>query len=141
MVTKIPRFEMYLWQYNCHNNEFSDAAMHDWFQFLMYLCGVLRGESLYLVDLSDLCYFVIDTDTNKEPSPYHVSLWEWARERENQIECDCIYIPHISIQHDGIHISHAGVGFIYILNQITYSFGMVFNVLIIFAHVYLPSIS
>ena len=74
MVTEISRIEMYLWQYHLHTNTFSDATICVRNQFVMCLCGMLRSESIYIAYISDLCDFVIDTDTNTDPSPYHIII-------------------------------------------------------------------
>ena len=35
---------------------------------------MLIRESIYIADPSDQCDFVINTDVNKEPSPYHIII-------------------------------------------------------------------
>ena len=72
MLPQIPRIEKYLWEYSNRSYAYGAAAMRDRFQFLMCLCGVLRSESLYQADLSDLCDFFINQDG--EPDHYHIAV-------------------------------------------------------------------
>jgi len=53
---------------------FGASSLRDRFQFLMSLCGVLRSESLFKADLSDLMDIKLESQLTKEPFPYHVLI-------------------------------------------------------------------
>ena len=72
MIKKILCIEKYLW--DCHSSTLVNgaSALRDRYHFLMCLCGVLRSESMYLADLTDLCDFMMNPDN--DPDPYHILI-------------------------------------------------------------------
>ena len=56
-----------MWNYSCKTASFSASSLRDRFQYLFSLNGVLRMESLYLADLSDLCDFIFHQKQEKDP--------------------------------------------------------------------------
>ena len=54
MAGEVANIEKCMWEYSCKTASFSASSMHDQFQYLFTLNGVLRVESLHLADLSDL---------------------------------------------------------------------------------------
>ena len=72
MIREVPRIEIYMLERTALTPSFSAAVMRDVSQFLVSLCGVLRSESLYKVDLCDLCAFFIHLEHNKEIDPCHI---------------------------------------------------------------------
>ena len=51
---------------------YSGSSMRDRFQFLMTLRSILKSESLYKVDLSDICDFIFKQC--REIDPYHILI-------------------------------------------------------------------
>ena len=58
MDGEVANIEKCMWECSCKTASFSASSMHDQFQYLFTLNGVLRVKSLYLADLSDLCNFI-----------------------------------------------------------------------------------
>ena len=50
----------YIWKYSCKTSTFIASSIRDWFQYLFMINGVLRMESLYLANLSDLWNFTFN---------------------------------------------------------------------------------
>ncbi len=49
----------------------------------MSLCGVLRSESLFKADLSDLMDINLEPSLTKEPSPYHILIMRIGEGKQN----------------------------------------------------------
>ena len=64
---ELASIEKYMWEYSCKTASFSASSMRDRFQYLFSLNGVLRMESLYLADLSDLCDFIFHQKQERDP--------------------------------------------------------------------------
>lgn len=60
LVEKIPVIEEWLWEHNALLPIFSLASIRDRFVFLLSTHAILRGESLFLSDLSDYCDLVVE---------------------------------------------------------------------------------
>ena len=61
---------MFLWDYKSHTPKYGAASLRDRFHFLFTLGAVMRSDSLYRADLSDLCDFSFKQ--TRERDPYHV---------------------------------------------------------------------
>ena len=83
MIGEVPKIEKYLWEYNNMTPSFGASSLRDRFQFLMSLCGVLRSESLFKADLSDLMDIKLESQLTKEPSPYHVLILRIGEGKQN----------------------------------------------------------
>ena len=83
MIVEVPRIEEWLWEYNNTTISFAASSLRDRFHFLMSLGAVLRSESLFKADLSDLCDVMLDTDKTNEPSPYHIVVLCIGEGKEN----------------------------------------------------------
>ena len=67
MVDKIPMIEAWLWQHNAASSTyFSLASIRDRFVFLLSTHAILRGESMFLADLSDFSDLVIENEGSSE---------------------------------------------------------------------------
>ena len=62
MVSKIPMIEEWFWNHNAASSTFSLSSMRDRFVFLLTTHAYLRGESMFLSDLSDYCDLVIENE-------------------------------------------------------------------------------
>lgn len=60
LVEKIPTIEKWLWEHNSESTIFSLSSIRDRFVFLLSTHAILRGESVFLSDLSDYCDLVVD---------------------------------------------------------------------------------
>jgi hypothetical protein len=60
LVKDIPRIELNLFDNNKTSSFYCQGSLRDRFCFLMTFCGILRGESLFKCELSDLCDIVIE---------------------------------------------------------------------------------
>ena len=58
MASDLVSIENCMWEHSCRTTIFRDSLMRDRCQYLIMLNGVLRMESLYLGDSSDLCNFI-----------------------------------------------------------------------------------
>jgi hypothetical protein len=67
MAAEVSNIEDFMWKYSCRTASFSASSMRDRFQYLFSLNGVLRMESLYLADLSDLCDFIFHQKEERDP--------------------------------------------------------------------------
>jgi hypothetical protein len=67
MAAEVSNIEEFMWKYSCRTASFSASSMRDRFQYLFSLNGVLRMESLYLADLSDLCDFIFHQKEERDP--------------------------------------------------------------------------
>ena len=85
MIGEIPRIEEWLWNYNNTTISYATSSLRDRFHFLMTLGAVLRSESLFKADLSDLCDFILEADKINEPSPYHIVVLRIGEGKQN---CD-----------------------------------------------------
>ena len=56
-----------MWDYSCKTASFSASSLRDRFQYLFSLNGLLRMESLYLADLSDLYDFIFHQKQERDP--------------------------------------------------------------------------
>ena len=83
MIGEVPRIEEWLWNYNNSTISFGTSSLRDRFHFLMSLGAVLRSESLFKADLSDLCDFILDRDKMNEPSPYHIVVLRIGEGKQN----------------------------------------------------------
>ena len=72
MIDEVHAIEDYMWHYGCTTLPYCAASLRDRYQYLATLAGVLRSESLYRGDLSDLCDFKFNQ--RLEPSPYHIGI-------------------------------------------------------------------
>jgi hypothetical protein len=61
-VERIPLIEQELFNRHCNAPLFSLGSLRDRFCFLLSTFGILRGESLFKADLSDLCDFIKAND-------------------------------------------------------------------------------
>ena len=59
--------EKYMWENSYRTASFSASSMRDMFQYLFSLNGLLRMQSLYLEDLSDLCDFIFHQKLERDP--------------------------------------------------------------------------
>ena len=83
MIGEVPRIEEWLWNYNNSTISFAISSLRDRFHFLMSLGAVLRSESLFKADLSDLCNFILETEQTEEPSPYHIVVLRIGEGKQN----------------------------------------------------------
>ena len=67
IVGEMATIEKHMWKYSCRMASYSASSMRDRFQYLFNLNVVLRMESLYLEDLSDLCYFIFHQKQERDP--------------------------------------------------------------------------
>ena len=67
MASELAKIEEFMWEYSCKTATFSASSMRDRFQYLMTLNGVLRMESMYIADLSDLCDFIFHQKDELDP--------------------------------------------------------------------------
>ena len=58
MVKSIKHIEAFLLSKHCFKHNYHVTALRDRFCFLMTHCGVLRSESLFKCELSDLCSII-----------------------------------------------------------------------------------
>ena len=66
-ANEVPRLEKFLFDKNAQSNIFSIASLRDRYCLLMTTNGILRGESLFKSELSDLCDIVhTDKSTSVE---------------------------------------------------------------------------
>ena len=72
ILNEIPNIEQYMWKIHCKTKIYSTNSLRDRFQFLFSLSAVLRSDSIYKADLSDLCDFKFKQ--KREPDPYHVCI-------------------------------------------------------------------
>ena len=72
LVGEVGRMEKWAWDSNSSTKSYGASSLRDRFQLLMTLGGVLRSESLYKADLSDLCDFKFHQKTERDP--YHVCI-------------------------------------------------------------------
>ena len=83
VAPEISRIEYYMWHYNNSSSLASCASsLRDRYHYLAILQGVLRSESMYLADLSDLTDFKFQQKL--EPDPYHVTVLSIGRGKTNQ---------------------------------------------------------
>ena len=82
VAPEVAKIEYYLWEYASKNIASCASALRDRYHYLMTLGGVLRSESMYLADLSDLCDFIFHQTL--EPDPYHVSVLRIGRGKTNK---------------------------------------------------------
>ena len=83
MIGEVPKIEEWLWNNANCTASFGASSLRNRFQFLATLCGVLRSESLFKADLSDLCDIIIDSEVSKEPSPYHIVVLQIGEGKQN----------------------------------------------------------
>ena len=57
MTSEVNQIEEYMWAYHCTTPAYSAASLRDRYHFLATYEGVLRSESMFLEDISDLCNF------------------------------------------------------------------------------------
>ena len=82
MISEVTQIETYMWEYHCTTPAFSAASLRDRYHFLATYGGVLRSESMYLADLSDLCDFKFKQQ--KEPHPYHIGIQRVSMGKTNR---------------------------------------------------------
>ena len=82
MAPEISRLEQYMWDYMACNTATSASVLRDRFQYLMTVHAVIRSESMYLADLSDLCDFMFQQSL--EPDPYHIFIMRIGNGKINQ---------------------------------------------------------
>ena len=63
-------------------NRVIHAALRDHFTFLATMCGLLRGETLYKAELSDV--FRISVKNDEDPHPFFVMMMQFSTGKVNQ---------------------------------------------------------
>ena len=79
-VNTIPIIEEELFKRNAFSSHHLQGALRDRFSFLMTFCGVLRGESLFICELSDLFDVIYDTPDKEN---VHAMIMEIATGKTN----------------------------------------------------------
>ena len=82
MIAEVTEIEDFMWNYHCQTPAFGAASLRDRYQFLGTLSGVLRSESLYRGDLSDLCDFKFKQ--RLEPDEYHIGIQRVSQGKANK---------------------------------------------------------
>ena len=72
MISEVNEIEDFMWNYHYQIDVFGATSLRGQYQFLLTLSGVLRSESLYRGDLSDLCGFKFKQ--RLEPNEYHIGI-------------------------------------------------------------------
>ena len=72
VLSDIPKIEEYIWNENKNKKVSGSSGLRDRFQLLFSLSGVLRSDSIYKADLSDLLDFKFKQ--KNEPDPYHICI-------------------------------------------------------------------
>ena len=71
LSSKLNQIENFIWHdYSMISKYYGAVTIHDRFHFLFTLGAVIRSESIFKADLSDLVGFAFNQE--KEPDPYHV---------------------------------------------------------------------
>jgi hypothetical protein len=83
LVRSVPLIEEKLFDRNAFAPSYSMASLRDRYCFLMSHCGVLRGESLFKCELSDLCDLVMD---DQGPHPCHILMMRIATGKTNGLK-------------------------------------------------------
>ena len=68
----LPKLESFIWNERKGTRLYGTSALRDRFQLLFSLSGVLRSDSIYKADLSDLLDFKFKQ--KNEPDPYHICI-------------------------------------------------------------------
>ena len=71
-MNDVPKIEDFIWNEKRNARIYGTNGLRDQFQLLFSLSAVLRSDSIYLADLSDLCDFKFKQ--KREPDPYHVCI-------------------------------------------------------------------
>ena len=111
MISEVGHIEDYMWKYHCTTSAFSAASLRDRYQFLASLSGVLRSESLYHGDLSDLCDFKFHK--SKEPHPYHIGIQRVSMGKANKDKV----IYGRSMRHKDVEMCSIGALGLYLLTR------------------------
>ena len=111
MISEVGQIEDFMWNYNCTTSAFSAASLQDRYQFLACLSGVLRSESLYHGDLSDLCDFTFHK--SKEPHPYHIGIQRVSMGKANKDKV----IYGRSMRHKEVEMCSIGALGLYLLTR------------------------
>ena len=82
MIGEVNAIEDFMWNYNCETASFSAASLRNCCQFLSTLSGILRSESLYRGDLSDLCDFKFQQ--RNELYEYHIGIQRVSQSKVNK---------------------------------------------------------
>ena len=85
VLTDIPKLETYMWNDNREKRIYGASALRDHFQLLFSLSGVLRSDSIYKADLSDLLDFKFKQ--KNEPDPYHICILRVGEGKTVQNKC------------------------------------------------------
>ena len=72
LVREFARIELFMWNFHNATSSYGASSLRDRFQYLFTYNGVLRMESLYKADLSDLCDFIYHQ--KREQDPYHILI-------------------------------------------------------------------
>ena len=72
VLEDVPKIEEYTWSEHSNTKVYGANALRDRFQMLFSFSAVLRSDSIYKADLSDLCDFKFQQKL--EPDPYHVCI-------------------------------------------------------------------
>jgi len=83
LVDKIPQIEQELFKRNAFSRKFCQGALRDRLCFLMSNGGILRGESLFNCELSDLCDPV---KVDEGPHPCHILVMRIAIGKTNGLK-------------------------------------------------------
>lgn len=83
LVEKIPSIEMELFRRNAFSKKFCLGALRDRFCFLMTNGGILRGESLFNSELSDLCDLIKE---DEGPHKCHILVMRIAVGKTNALK-------------------------------------------------------
>jgi hypothetical protein len=82
VVQKLTAIEARLFEKGSLTNFNGMAGLRNRFTFLVTLNGVLRGESIFKCELSDMCDFYYHA--RREPDPYHIAVMMIATGKVNQ---------------------------------------------------------
>ena len=69
-LSDIPKLETFIWNERKEQRVYSTSGLRDRFQLLFSLSAVLRSDSIYKADLSDLLDFKFKQ--KNEPDPYDI---------------------------------------------------------------------
>ena len=82
MISQVNQIKEYILAYYWTLPTFSAVSLRDRYHFFVTNGVVLRSESMYLADLSDLSNFKFKQQ--KEPHPYHIAIQRVSMGKTNQ---------------------------------------------------------
>ena len=85
ILNDLPKLEEYIWNENKDKRIYGASSLRDRFQLLFSLSGVLRSDSIYKADLSDLLDFKFKQ--KNEPDPYHICILRVGEGKTVQNKC------------------------------------------------------